>query len=96
MRFIEKRDRYKNYSVNFFKNFKESILTVDLNVYTTKYADASKKIFGKDKAIDAVSKELGQHTNFTPKQEQLAMMANDIDQYKSKLTEYEEAKKWIK
>ncbi|MCR5847260.1 MAG: DUF4011 domain-containing protein [Lachnospiraceae bacterium] len=95
MRFIEKRDRYKNYSVNFFKNFKESILTVDLNVYTTKYADASKKIFGKDKAIDAVSKELGQHTNFTPKQEQLAMMANDIDQYKSKLTEYEEAKNAI-
>ncbi|MCR4929093.1 MAG: DUF4011 domain-containing protein [Lachnospiraceae bacterium] len=93
--FVEVKDQYKNCEMNFFKNFKESILSVDLNSYATKYQEASKKIFGKEKAIDAVSKELVTHTNFTPKQDQLPMMAKDIENYKEKLAAYEEAKNSI-
>jgi len=90
--FVKNRDNYKQYSLSFFNRYNESILNVDFNEYSNKFSEASKKIFGKDKAIETVSAELGVHTKFLPKQDQLSSIESDVEKYKSILSDYEESK----
>ena len=87
--FIEKREQTKKGSEEFFARYKESILSIDLNLYITKYAEAGRKFFGKDKAIAAVSAEIGNHTNFPVTQDMLPAMSGEIMAYRTKKSEYD-------
>ncbi len=86
--FIEKRDSLSREKGRFISKYKESILSVDLDGFAKKYADASKKIFGKEKAINAVSQEIEQHTLFSVKQELLSVIENEVENYKKSKEEY--------
>ncbi len=89
--FLAKKDTYLSNKDNFLKSFDESILDIDLNIFVTKYAEAEKKIFGKAKAIENVSKELEAYTKFEVKQEFLPKMSSDVATYKGILGEYNTA-----
>ncbi len=91
LKFIEKRNIYAGEKGKFFAKYKESILTVDLAAFSQKYEEAAKKLLGKDKAISAVSEELGQHTLFAVNQGLISEIAKDIEGYKQAQSTYEAA-----
>ena len=90
--FIAKRDRYFAAGKAFSERYNESILNLDLNMYVTKFAEAERKFFGKEKAVNAVSAELGTHTKFPVTKDMLPAMSSEINDYKNIKREYEEQK----
>ncbi len=90
--YIEKRDDYFTIKKIFFARYKESILNIDINEYKSKYSEAEKRIFGKEKAIAAVTDDLCTHTVFRAGKEFLDTISDDISAYNETLKAYETAK----
>ncbi len=93
--FIEKRDKFKAAEKAFLEKYKPEILNIDLNLFVTKYAEAERKFFGKEKAVNAVSAELGGFTNFPVKKDMIVTMSSEIGEYKGIKQEYESAKQAV-
>ena len=90
--YIVKRDRFTAAGQAFLERYKESILNVDLNLFVTKYSDAERKIFGRDKAVKAVSAELETYTNFPVSKDMIVSMSSEINEYKNVKQEFETVK----
>ncbi len=93
--YISKRDQLAVTKQEFFNRYKEEILSVDLNIFVTKYAEAERKIFGKEKAIASVSAELGRYTTFPVTKDMIPSMSAEISEYKSLLQEFESVKQSV-
>ena len=89
---IALRDQYINNRDYFFSRYNESILTVDLNVFNQRYADANKKLFGKAKAVSEVTNSLQQYVKYPVAQELIASMSAEIENYRRMQSAYETAK----
>lgn len=93
--YIAKRDQMAVESQEFFSRYKEEILSIDLNIYITKYAEAERKFFGKDKAIAAVSSELEAYTTFPVTKDMVPSMSSEVTEYKNDKKEFETIKQSI-
>lgn len=87
--YIDKRDKFNAAKNQFFARYKETILSVDLNIFVTKYAEAERKFFGKEKALNAVSAELGNYTNFPVNKDMIVTMSSEINEYKNVKQEFD-------
>ncbi len=87
--YISKRDMFKSAQQAFYARYKDDVLSIDLSIFVTKYAEAERKIFGKSKAIEAVSNELGSYTHFQINKDMITTMSAEISSYKESKREYE-------
>ena len=92
IQFISARNQYTNVRNDFLSKYNESILSADLNSISKQFEDAKKKLFGKTKAISAVTASLQQHVKYPVTQEQLAIIRVEVDQYRQMNSEYEAAR----
>ena len=81
IQYIAAKKSYDQQEKYFHSKYKDSLRTVDFNAYLQRLSEASKKIFGKGKAISAVMQELQQHAMIPLQPEQLAMVAEEVRQF---------------
>ena len=93
LEYVSLRNRYTSYRNHFLSRYNESILTVDINSFAQRYAEANKKFFGKSKAIEEVTASLRQYVKYPAAQEQLAAIFAEIEQYRKLAADCETARK---
>lgn len=90
--FLVARDQFIQYRNNFINRYDENILTLDLNDYAMRYEEAGKKLLGKSKAIDAVTKDLQRFVRYPVAQSHLPMIMTETGQYREIANTYEWAR----
>ncbi len=81
VQYVSIRNQYDQQEKYFHSKYRDSIRGVDFNAYLQRLAEASKKIFGKGKAIGAVMQELQQHALVMLVPEQLSVVAQEVQQF---------------
>lgn len=90
--YISYRNQYIQQYQYFYSRYKESALQIDFANYGQRYIYASKKLFGKVKAIASITAELQQHMLIQAAPEYLSAYENEIQQFMWANNNYNNAK----
>ena len=92
MQYLSLKNQWLNQQNAFLSRYQGSILSVDLNGVATQYEVASKKLFGKTKAIEGVTAELQKHVKYQVVPEMLPAIMAEVEQYRQLSAGYMAAK----
>jgi hypothetical protein len=79
--FITKREAFEAKKSDFISRWNENFLKIDVNVFRTRYDQANAKIFGKGKALAAVTSELQAYAKFAIETDRIPIYLTDITFY---------------
>jgi hypothetical protein len=89
--FIVKREAFEAKKSDFTSQWNENFLKMDMNVFRTRYDQASAKLFGKRKALASVTSELQAYARFTIETDRIPVYLTDISFYQQEVKEFEQA-----
>jgi hypothetical protein len=87
--YMEKRDAFAAKKAVFMQQWNENFLRMDMTVFREAYDKANKKIFGKGRALDALTIELQAYASFKVETDKIPVYLTDITFYKQEADEVE-------
>lgn len=76
--YLVKRQAFQVKEADFLKKWNENFLHLDMNVYRERYDRANRKIFGKKKALTALTAELGAFAAFPVETERIPVYLAEV------------------
>lgn len=89
--YLVKRQAFDAKKAGFLENWNENFLRMDMNSYREKYEQANKKLFGKKRALTALTSEIQAFASFTVETDRIPVYLADITFYQREAGEMSEA-----
>ncbi len=91
IQYIRIKKQYEQEEKIFYSKYKDSIRTIDFSAYSKRLSDASKKLFGKTKAIESVIQEIQQHALIQILPQDIERTAEDVNRFNVIVANFESA-----